>query len=506
MKYVHKIIFITLCVVVSASCKKGFLDVNSNPNIPTDDNITPELIFPQAADLAGGQIIIPQSAFISRWMGYFAPNGDYARVQQETSYNIDFTFSNGIWASYYNALFDLYLTKEKAQANGNNVLAAASMILSAKLFQEVVDMFGNVPYSQAFKEKQFPLPEYDDATSIYTALQQSLDSAIIYMKETAPISFASVDVVNNGDQPKWIKFANTLKLRLLIRQSEVAGFNPAAEIAKIDAEGGILEAGETIGVNPGYNNQLLKQSPFYTNYGYTPTYVRATASLNANAYIIAQFEAFGDARIGRFFQDVGGNYNGCEYGLDPGELFSGTQASYFGPGLIGDLDLGGKFTTGASQTQWMMPSFESLFFKAEAIARGWIAGDAQTALNEAITESFVWLGVPDAEAEAAAYIASATDVTDLANAGGSALEKAQFIGYQKYLALCGIDALEAWSDLRRINMLGEDDGYISYNPSIVSETLPLRLLYPQTEYTANGENALAEGTIDAFTSKLFWQP
>lgn len=505
MKYVHKILFISLCVVALASCKKGFLDVNSNPNIPTDDNITPDLIFPQAADLAGGQIIIPQVAFLNRWMGYFSPNGDYARIQQETSYNIDFTFSNGVWASYYNALYDLYLTKEKAQANGNNVLAAASMILSAKLFQEVVDMFGNIPYSQAFKEKQFPLPAYDEASAIYAALQQSLDSAIIYMKETAPISFAITDVVNNGDQPKWIKLANTLKLRLLIRQSEVSGFNPAAEIAKIEAEGGILTAGESVGVNPGYNNQLLKQSPFYANYGYTPTYVRATASLNANSYILAQYEAFQDIRIERFFQPANGNFVGCEYGEEPGLIASGVQASYFGPGIIGEADLSDRFTTGASQTQWIMPSFESLFFKAEAIARGWMTGDAQTALNEAITESFVWLKVPDAETEAANYIATATDVTDLANAGGSSLEKAQFIGYQKYLALCGIDPIEAWSDLRRINMLGEDDGYISYNASRVSETLPVRLLYPQTEYTANGENALAQGTIDAFNSKIFWQ-
>lgn len=506
MKYLHKILFITLSVVVLVSCKKGFLDVNENPNIPTDDNITPELIFPQAADLAGGQVIIPQVAFLNRWMGYFAANGDFARQQQETSYNIDFTFSNGLWASYYNALFDLYLTKEKAQSDGNNVLAAASMILSAKLFQEVVDVFGDVPYSQAFKEKQFPLPVYDDASAIYSALQQSLDSAIIYMKETAPLAFSTVDVVNNGDQTKWIKLANTLKLRLLIRQSEMSGFNPAAEIAKIEAEGGILGAGESVGVNPGYNNQLLKQSPFYANYGYTPTYVKATASVSANSYILAQYDAFQDPRIHQFFQEANGSFVGCEYGEEPGNIASGVQASYFGPGIIGESDAGGNFTSGASQTQWIMPAFESLFFKAEAIARGWMTGDAQTALNEAITESFVWLKVPDAETEAANYIATATDVTDLANTGGSALEKAQFIGYQKYLALCGIDPIEAWSDLRRINMLGEDDGYISYNASKVSETLPLRLLYPQTEYTANGENALAEGTIDAFTSKLFWQP
>lgn len=506
MKYMNKffvIIALTGGVAVSG-CKKSFLDVNSNPNVPTDDNIKADLIFPQAADLAGGQTLIPVNAFLDRWMGYFAANGDYARVQQETSYNIDFSFSNLTWFHYYNALFDLHLTKTKAQETGNNVLAGASMILSAKLFQEVVDIFGNVPYSQAFQEQTIPLPAYDKAEDIYAALQKSLDSAIIYMKEEAPISFATTDVVNSGDQVKWIKFANTLKLRLLIRQSEIAGFDPSAEIAKIEAEGGVLGAGESVGVNPGYNNQLTKQSPFYATYGYTPTYVKATASISANEYIIDLLEAYGDPREGRFFQPVNGSFVGCVYGEEPGNLPTGNQASYFGPGLIGNEDLSGKFIAGASQAQWLMPSFESMFLEAEAIARGWMPGDAQAAFEAAITESFVWLEVPEAETEAATYIANA-DIAQWANAGTTVKEKAQFVTYQKYLALCGIDPLEAWSDERRLDMI-PDDGYISANASRVSDLLPVRLLYPQTEYTANGESVKAQGTIDAFNTKLFWQP
>ena len=188
-----------------------------------------------------------------------------------------------------------------------------------------------------------------------------------------------------------------------------------------------------------------------------------------------------------------GNYVGCVYGLSAGNPF-GNQSSYFGPGL----------NAGAEQDQWLMPSFESLFFKAEAIARGWMPGDAQSALNEAITESFVWLGVENATTAAADYIAANPDVTDLSNAGATATDRARFIAVQKYIAMCCIDPREAWADIRRLDML-EDRAYISVNPARLQDRLPVRLLYPQREYTTNGESVLKLGTINQFTSKLFWQ-
>jgi hypothetical protein len=150
-----------------------------------------------------------------------------------------------------------------------------------------------------------------------------------------------------------------------------------------------------------------------------------------------------------------------------------------------------------------MPSYESLFLYAEAVARGWVAGDAQAAYAEAVTESFVWTGVPDPQTAATDYMAN-NAIANWANAGTTPLQKAKFIAFQKYIANTGIDPLESYSDQRRLNFLPA--GYISVDPGRVSNKLPLRLLYPQSEYTTNGENVQKEGTIDPFTSKIFWEP
>lgn len=488
-------------IVALVSCKKDYLNVNSDPNRVTDDNITPELIFTQAATTVGIRAVGGQAGseggktdiqYAENWVGYMAAAGDFAIDQIETTYNIDFAFADNAWQRDYAVLFDLSLVKTKALANNNKVLAGAAMILSAKMFQELVDTYGDAPYSQAFQTQVYKHPAYDKAQDIYTALQLSLDTAISYMDETAPASFANVDIVNHGDQTKWQKFANTLKLRLLIRQSEVSGFNPAAEIAKIQNKGGVLGAGESVSVNPGYSNAQFKQSPFYGNYGFTTTGNKAAQGFTPNNYIINILLSTNDDRITRFFTPVGGNYIGCDYGLVTGNPF-GAQASYFGPGVARSAD----------QDQWLYPSFESMFLQAEAIARGWMPGDAKTAFENAITESFVWLGVDDAEAAAAFYIAN-TDEANWGNAGENVDEQVRFIAFQKYIAMCCIDPREAWADQRRLHFLPE--GYISINPSRLEDELPLRLLYPQSEYTTNSESVLAVGTINQFTTKLFWQP
>ncbi len=155
MYNIFKIVFsvaIVTCLVTG--CSKTYLDVNENPNISTDENITAELLFPQAASAAGS--LQRSFAFLDHWMGYVSPNGDYARDQTETSYNIDFTFSDGVWFNYYNVLFDLHLVKTKALVEGGDTaLAAASMILSAELFQDLVDVFGDIPYSQVFNNDAY---------------------------------------------------------------------------------------------------------------------------------------------------------------------------------------------------------------------------------------------------------------------------------------------------------------------------------------------------------------
>ena len=494
----NKTIFSILLValVVFTSCKKNFLDINADPNRVTADNVTPELIFTQAATAVGARQATVNLRFLNQWMGYLAGPGDFAIDQTETSYNIDFQFGDAFWQNQYNVLFDLYQAKQKSFAEGDPVLAGASMILSAKLWQELVDIYGDVPYSQAFQNDVTRTPVYDKDVAIYASLQKSLDTAVGYMKKTAKSTFKSVDVVNNGDQAKWIKFANTLKLRLLIRQSQVSGFNPSSEIAKIVSNNtaNILRSGGTVSENPGYGDETNKQSPFYANYGFTPTGTDANTSLRANVYLVNILTSTSDPRLKRIFAPLSnGSVVGTTFGLFSGNPL-GANSSKFGPGLIGS----------ASQDQWILTSVESLFLEAEAIARGWLTGNAQTAYMNAVTESFIWLGVPNAATAASTYMTN-NAIANWANAGGTPLSQAKFIAFQKYIALAGLDPLETWADLRRINMI-PNSGYISVNPSRISNTLPLRLLYPQSEYTTNSENVNGEGTINQFTTKLFWEP
>jgi hypothetical protein len=497
MKFVNikKAIFFAglLVIIAGTSCKKSYLDINEDPNRATDKNIRAELLFPQAAHGVGARLASGNFRFLNSWLGYFAQPGDYAIIQDETSYSIDFTFGDPLWQNHYDALFDLYLTKVKALAVQDSVLAGCSMILSARLFQDLVDIYGNVPYTQAFQTLAYQQPTYDKGQDVYNALQKSLDTAIVYLHTHPTENFGTVDIVNAGATDLWIKFANTLKLRLLIHQSQISGFNPSAEITKITNNGGVLHAGEDIDVNPGYVNENNKQSPFYANYGDTPTGSDASPSTRANTYLLNIIGSYEDARIERFYSPVGTSFVGDVYGQVEGNP-SGASSSRIGPGLAGS----------ANQDAWIFPAFESMFLEAEAIARGWMPGDAQTAYEAAVTENFVWLGVEDPADWAHEYLTTA-DIAMWSNAGSSVNDQVKFIAFQKYIALCGIDPTESWTDLRRLNMM-PDNGYISANPSKISNTLPVRLLYPQSEYTANGDNVRAQGTINQFTSKLFWQP
>ena len=154
--------------------------------------------------------------------------------------------------------------------------------------------------------------------------------------------------------------------------------------------------------------------------------------------------------------------------------------------------------------QFIYPSYESMFLYAEAVARGWIPGDANAALAASITESFAWLGVPDAATAAASYIAANPSITTMGSAS-TPLARDRIVAFQKYIANTGIDPQESFFDQNRLHFL-TDNSYISTLPTKISDVLPLRYLYPQSEYTTNGVNTPKQVAGDEFTKKLFWQP
>jgi hypothetical protein len=490
-----------MLAVATASCKKSFYDINDNPNAATELSVTSELIIPAALHNAGAGDAAGNSAgydWLNKWMGYWASPSDFAPTQEEISYNITTTFLNFRWNAIYNNLNDFTIARDKAIAEGKDFYAGIAKVFRAKYFQDLVDMYGNVPYSQAFNLKEFPSPKYDKGQDIYNALQVELDEAItIFTTKAVPAGGAAVDIVYGGSLPLWTRFANTLKLRLLIRQSEVPGFSPAAEIAKIIAKGGVLQSGETADVNPGYSNAVNKQNPFYATNGFTAAGAAANTGDRANAFFINLLKGNSDPRIERYFTkattplNANDAYQGAVYG-ETGSNPNTTSArlSGFGPGLIGS----------ATQSQWILTSVESLFLYAEAVARGWIAGNAQTAYENAVRESFIWLGVPGAVAAANTYMAN-NPTANWANSGTSTLDKVKFIVFQKYISMAGFAPLEAWTDYRRLGVPTNVplSTFAGRGPNI-----PVRLLYPLAEYAVNKDNVQAEGSINPFTSRVFW--
>src|SRR2546423_2486189 len=158
MKYINIKFVLPVFIIIAfatAGCKKGFLDINKDPNRVTDDNITANLIFTQAANAVGGRAASGNFTFANNWVGYWSASGSFAIDQIQTTYNIDFPFGDPLWQNHYNVLFDLYLVKQKALAVDDKVLAGASMILLGKIFQELVDVFFDVSYFQGFLKDQY---------------------------------------------------------------------------------------------------------------------------------------------------------------------------------------------------------------------------------------------------------------------------------------------------------------------------------------------------------------
>jgi len=508
MKKIKNIIMLSLLAVVftTSSCS-DFLNVNTDPNRVTGDNVIPGLIFTQAENAIGNRQAI-RFVFMNDWMGYWAKSGTFALDKEETTYKIPATFAStaNLWAIDYDILFDLYQVKTRAIAVNDSVLAGASMVLSSKLWQEHVDMFGATPYKQTFDYLKYPRPAYDKAVDIYADLLVQLDQAIKYLNVSAPSSkFPKVDIIfaRNGDVSnlptyitQWKKFANTIKLRILLRQSEVSGFNPAQQMAKIATDGGVFGVGEDVNVQPGYSNATDKQNPFFGAYGSTPSGAAASSNNKANNYFIGLLGNL-DFRLDRFYKAP---VVGTDYGALNGNKIPN------GPQIVGS-DIGPGLANNSAQEQWILPAFESLFFQAEASARGWFSGDTKALFESAVKENFKFLGVADS---ATNYFVN-EPTADWTNAGTTLISQVKFIAYQKYLALNGVDPLESWSDLRRLSAPAFlpsylPAGYLSNSPDLTVTHLPYVLPYAQTEYTTNSVNVPTRTMDGLFTEKLFWQP
>ncbi|HTH57273.1 MAG TPA: SusD/RagB family nutrient-binding outer membrane lipoprotein [Cyclobacteriaceae bacterium] len=500
-KIIYSLMAVTL--IVFSACK-SYLDINTNPNQLSQTN--PDFVLSGALVTTVQNTVSFINLYTSQWGGYLAasggysPSGDYVRY-----YNNPATFGNGTWNSIYSNLSNYAYVEKNSSANQNYV--AVCEIMKAYGFQQLVDIFGDVPYSQSLTGFSYLYPLYDNQQTVYHKIANKLDSAVLLIKNTgnAPVS-ATADVMFKGDMTKWAKLANTLHLRLLIRQSEVAdNAYIASEIAKISSNGmGFLGAGEDATINPGYQKASGLQNPTWNNYGasYTGT---PSDYLRCSAFGVKMLKNLSDPRLDYICLTIGiddfgkpgvlgsGPYVGIDFGSPAAVATNSNNTSALGPGIV----------VSPTQNQVFISAAQSMFLQAEAVLRGWMPGDPKALYNAAITESFRILGVASSKPASSYYNGTALwPASDFQS-------NLQALITQKWIANYGVDCLEAWSDFRR---LGIPSVPKSVDPSITSSTpYPARLLYPQSEFN-NNPNSVQKaidangGDFTVFAPRIFWDP
>jgi len=535
MKKFFRIFLFGTLALSAVSCEQ-FLDINENPNQATASS--PQQVLPNALTVTAANLV-SYNDYGAWHVGYLVNAGGFGGWGTQWTYNYTTSTYNstssvytGMWGLTYDNLEDYDYIEE--QTEGNEVLAyynAIAKIMKAYNFQMLVDTYGNVPYTEALAGTENLTPKYDDAEAIYQDLVTQLDAAIAMIDNPEANAIATGDVLFNGNMNRWKQFANTIKLRILIRASRkpIAGNSQTPEwvtagFASFGANTAFLT--DDAIVNPGYAATAGKQNPFWDYYHLTSA--NATTGTGRSRipsdYVFSFYDGTkiddpyrGDVTY-RSFPSTPTN----QLGISPGDgedlAPNGTIAWYVGENTgASATNTVGLFKGRGAGTPILLAA-ESYLLQSEAMVRGFLAGDAKMAFENGITSSFRYLykGADNAvdsdldpEEDAAAYITDNTDNYlvnfDMATTFDQKLEA---IITQKYIALNMIHGAEAWNEYRRT-------GYPSISGNAPTTTfastqstssradrLPTRILYPATEYSFNPSNIPAD--VNQFTSRIFW--
>jgi Starch-binding associating with outer membrane len=479
-------------------CKKSYFDINNNPNNAT--SATPDLVLPNALVTTASPLVVGNQVnyniFISAWMGYIGQSGSYAAaVGDVASYKQTTNFGNPNWLYDYHNLEDYDYVEKSALSQNLYFYAGAAKIMKAYVFQHLVDAFNNVPYSQAFQGTNNITPSYDSAQSVYNAITTQIDTAIVLLSRADAVGTAKSDVLFGGNNALWIQFANTLKLRILIRQSQVSS-NASfiqSEIAKITSNSsGFLSSDAA--VNPGYANNAGQQNPvwgFYVTLTGLPVSGGHADLWKGGQYTISWLQTNNDPRYHYIYSLDSGGKGSTYLGSILGSVSNppGVDASSFGPGILKSV----------GQPAVILSAAESYFLQAEAILRGWLPGSDSAAFANGVAASFNFLGAGDPTA----YLSQNNNQTNYGVCTTTA-EKLACIIRQKWIASDQVTPFEAWCDYRRLKLPADIPLSISPFLDQAPASIPIRLLYPTNEYQTNAANVNAQGTIDYHASRVFW--
>ncbi|AGA77063.1 SusD/RagB family nutrient-binding outer membrane lipoprotein [Echinicola vietnamensis] len=457
-------------LVMATGCS-DFGDMNVNPNKPSTPLTSSLLTDAQrsVSDVIGNETSVLYVQHISQKQYtegsryqtiYFNFNGYYSGPMFDLERIIDLNTDEA--------------TKGDMTAAGSNAnQIAVARILKAYFYSVLTDRWGELPYTEALQGDEDLSPAYDTQKDIYYSLFTELTEAVAQMDGGTPVEG---DFLLEGDMEGWEQFANSLRLTLALRLSDV---DPAKAEAEFVAayEAGILETDLMYPYLAATNNQ----NPWYARFLTRVDHVISSTMVDF-------MKPLDDPRLGVYADPAAatGTIEGMPYGISnavAGEI-TNDEVSYLG-------------STARQQDAPLpiMTRSQLLFSLAEGAARGWIDESAEDLYYEAIQASFEQWGVFD-QASYDTYIAQPEVMYDSSNPYMS-------IGNQKWAALF-LQGFEAWAEWRRL-----DYPELTPAPDALNESgqIPVRQAYPTTERDLNEANyaeAVARQGEDGLDTKLWW--
>lgn len=494
MKYI-KILLIIFTILCFSACKE-FLDVNVSPNSPL--SVGEAFVLPSAQANIGFTQNSDVNRFSSLFMQQFV-SVTGVQTGEFDKYLVTASDVNGTWSNYYQvSLADLQYIIERSTSNGNRRYAGVSRILMAYVFQNIVDVWGDVPYSEALKGVLITRPKYDDSEDIYTDLISVIDQGIADIKSGEGISPGADDLIYAGDLIKWEKFANTLKLRIYLHYSEV---NPTFATTQMNAlinGGAIFMTSNADNFQLTYETTAGRQNPFHQFETSRPNQIFPSRT------IVNLMNSKSDPRRALYFTPTPlpagytgtpdytlNTYVGLENAVNGGAIATANviRMHSFIRGAVTSTSIitnsANVAYAGNSPTR-MLTYSEYNFIRAEASLRLGVVGTAQTFYAEGIRSSMQNAGVPTATIDS--YIATSAGT----------LDNLQELIEEKYVANYGV-AVEPWTDWRRTGFPVMSAISSTVSPSN-GGVLPSTLFYPQNEIDSNPNKPVRTN----MNTRVFW--
>ncbi len=509
-------------ILMAISCTSNFEEYNTNPNEATEDmtkwdNAKTGSFFIQ---MQQNVLVVAQDGIgTDRYQTVEVMGGDgfigyfgfpSPSINSAGRYNWNRTSWYGdMFTTNYSKTMNAWRELRNTINDDSDPRFAIASILKVAAMHRVTDSYGPIPYIKFGYSAEVP---YDSQKDVYYKFFEELDEAVNVLDKYAAAGekiFSSWDVVYNGDTKQWIKFANTLRLRLAMHIVYADESKAQSEVLEaVSNSYGFLTAKSDIAELQHISPIANYESPLYIIKSWDDVCMGATLDSYMNGYEDPRRAAY-------FVMGSDGVYRGIRAGMP-----NNTIKTNYTTGLFSTPNVSSN-----SNVVWMRAS-ETYFLLAEAALRGWsVGGTAKSFYESGVKLSFEEQGVSGVDS----YLSNTTkipanysdpvtsghsitargSITIAWNESSSFEEKLERIITQKYIALYPVGQ-EAWTEFRRTGypkvfpvIVNESNG-----GSVNTETQIRRLPFPVSEYNTNA-TALTEGIkllggVDNPGVKLWW--